>query len=482
MVGKSQKIETIDGKEYYIHTVVKGQTLYSIAKAYEVDLGLLNTDNPELKEGLKAGMQLKILVTKETKAVTNPQKTTSETKENKTTKEVKDKEAKDKEIKKDTIPTKLNKQCKSEPHTEVFDVALFIPLYLNELDSVKYEDIEQAKHSNSSRPLRFIQFYEGLRIAADSLKNLGMSLKFHVYDVDEDSVKTKKLLRSPEIAKMDLIIGLTYGSTFQVLVSFAKQKNIPIVNPLSNKRQNIEGNPTAFLANPTVKAMAASICEFLFNKYTNERILLVSSNKENEKKTLKVISQGFENLKMQTDKKGPEIIDTSLGDAVSNLSDLLSKSKENVILLFSNDELFVAEYIRKLLLLSEGYQLTLFGMPGWSEFKSVESAALLKLNYHSFSASYVDYKQKEVNDFLLKYRDLYKTEPQDFAFQGYDIGDYFFSALYYYGKDFYQCADQYTKKCLQTCYVFKSDGKDGFENTWLNIYKYVDYKMLDARK
>ena len=463
-IEKSQRIEQVDGKEYYIHTVGKGQTLYSISKLYEVDLGLLNAANPELKDGLKAGMLLKIPVTKEPKAYPLPEKQEKQP------------------IITDTVVPAAAAPCKKGFHPEQFNVALFIPFYLYELDSIKYADAEQAKHSAGSRPLRFVQFYEGLLLAADSLKNLGMTLRLHVYDVDEDTLKTKKLLKNPEIAKMDLIIGLTYGNTFIILSNFSKQKNIPIVNPLSNKRQNIEGNPRGFLANPTVKAMANSMCDFLFKMFTGERIILVSSNKENEKKTLKIISQGFADLKQQDDKKGPEIIDTSIGNEVTNLSEILSKSKENVILLFSNDELFVAEYLRKLMLLTDAYPITLFGMPGWADFKSVESSALLKLKYHSFSTTYIDYQQAVVVDFLLRFRDKYKTEPLDFAFQGYDIGMYFLSSLLYYGKEFYKCSNRPLEKGLQTSYLFKSDGKDGFENTWLNIYKYQDYKMMDARR
>jgi len=34
----SKDIQTRNGKQYYVHTVQKGQTLYSIAKAYQVGL------------------------------------------------------------------------------------------------------------------------------------------------------------------------------------------------------------------------------------------------------------------------------------------------------------------------------------------------------------------------------------------------------------------------------------------------------------
>ncbi|MCK5775302.1 MAG: LysM peptidoglycan-binding domain-containing protein [Bacteroidales bacterium] len=54
--------ETINenGKVYYIHTVVKGNTLYNISKAYEVSPDLLRKYNKDIDNGLKLGLELKI--------------------------------------------------------------------------------------------------------------------------------------------------------------------------------------------------------------------------------------------------------------------------------------------------------------------------------------------------------------------------------------------------------------------------------------
>ena len=59
---KSDKIETISGKKYYIHTVQKKQTVYSICKLYDITEKDLAADNPILFDGLKEGQELKIPV------------------------------------------------------------------------------------------------------------------------------------------------------------------------------------------------------------------------------------------------------------------------------------------------------------------------------------------------------------------------------------------------------------------------------------
>lgn len=50
----------VKGSVYYLHKVLKGHTLYSISKAYGVDIETIKAANPSLSEGLKAGMLLYI--------------------------------------------------------------------------------------------------------------------------------------------------------------------------------------------------------------------------------------------------------------------------------------------------------------------------------------------------------------------------------------------------------------------------------------
>ena len=58
---KSEETIKEDGQVFYIHSVVKGNTLYNISKAYDVSPNLVKKYNKTISEGLKLGMKLKIL-------------------------------------------------------------------------------------------------------------------------------------------------------------------------------------------------------------------------------------------------------------------------------------------------------------------------------------------------------------------------------------------------------------------------------------
>lgn len=61
-IERSKEITKIGGKQYYLHYVKSGQTLYSISKAYQVTIEEIEMLNPEVKDGLKVGFVIGIPV------------------------------------------------------------------------------------------------------------------------------------------------------------------------------------------------------------------------------------------------------------------------------------------------------------------------------------------------------------------------------------------------------------------------------------
>jgi len=72
-VKKSQIIENIAGKDYYLHFVKQGENLYEIARTYEVTVDDIFDNNPVSIDGIKPGQILKIPV--KVKEVKPPQNT-----------------------------------------------------------------------------------------------------------------------------------------------------------------------------------------------------------------------------------------------------------------------------------------------------------------------------------------------------------------------------------------------------------------------
>lgn len=480
-IDKSSKVVIIQGKEYYLHKVKKGQTLYSIAKTYNVSLEIIYQENKEVEKGVKTGQEIKIPVHPGTAAPVNVNKQAEHDKAK--TEPVK-KTAQPVETTKDTITSKaISQPCESKPHPDVFNVALMLPLYLGEIDNIQDQLDHEPQPPGSYKSLRFIQFYEGFLIAKDSLEKAGFSCKLYVYDVDEDSSKINKLLRKPEMEKMDLMIGLLYGNIFSIVSQFATSHDITLINPLSNKHAYIEGRSNVVLANPSVNEMSIEIARFLAEYCGDNNIILLTPTKDNEKKSLALLKENLNNIALQKNVKCNSYHELAVsGITNSSLPPLLVRDKKNLLVLFSNDELVVANFIRQVKMLEPDINIDIFGMPGWADFKSIEPHDLVTYNFHTFSSSFIDYQDNDVKVFLKKFRENYATEPEENAFQGYDIAFYFFSALHSFGSNFEKCLFDFNQKLLSTKFKFKQENKDGIENTYLNIVKYDDYSLRDARK
>lgn len=60
MYERSTSLVTIDGTGYYVHTVRKGETIYSLSRLYSVTENEIKTSNPHIEGGLQEGHVLKI--------------------------------------------------------------------------------------------------------------------------------------------------------------------------------------------------------------------------------------------------------------------------------------------------------------------------------------------------------------------------------------------------------------------------------------
>ena len=72
--AQNEQIVYIDGVKYTVYTVVKGDTLYSLSKRYNITIEELTAANPAMADGLKAGCNIKIPHKVEPKSKKSPKK------------------------------------------------------------------------------------------------------------------------------------------------------------------------------------------------------------------------------------------------------------------------------------------------------------------------------------------------------------------------------------------------------------------------
>jgi LysM repeat protein len=479
----SSELTASDTSSFVLHKVEKGQTLYSISKQYGTSVDKLKAMNPELKDGLKLGQSLKIPSVKplaENPVVTNTGSTggtgsavstTTATAVNNIT-GIGNTEAADR--------SSLGYTNYKGEKKEEYHIAFFLPFHADEANAIEQEKLIKgdAQFSNSTNVA--LQFYEGALLAIDSLKKLKLNAKVFVYDIDyKDSVGLAGLLKKPELADMDLMIGPLYGSGFIPVANFAKEHEIAIVSPFTQVNKILFNNPYVSKVSPSVTLQVEQMAAYAVDSFKTQNIILVNNANAKELPFYNAFKSAA-NAKLLKEGMSPaDSVKEVLG--LAGLQNMLSSTKVNVVVLPSNNQSYVTEFISKLNVMKEKYNIVLFGMQNWVNYDNLDFEYLNNLSLHLPSNTFIDYQDNATKNFIKSYRTHYKTEPESYVFQGYDVTYCFISSLLKEGTGFLGTLPLCGYKGLSSNYNFSQfPAESGFENKFVYILKYRDYQLVKA--
>lgn len=119
-------------------------------------------------------------------------------------------------------------------------------------------------------------------------------------------------------------------------------------------------------------------------------------------------------------------------------------------------------------------------MQDWQGYTNLDVEYFHNLKLHYSAPFYVDYTRPEVKKFLKDFRKLYKAEPSEYGFLGFDIFYYFLNALKSFGPDFTTCLPYMKINLVQSDFMFrKLNEEGGFENHGLSIIRFnKDYSIV----
>lgn len=420
------------------------------------------------------------------------------------------------------LPTERPSWCYAAPENRYRDyhVALLVPLYLDETDRIEVSK-DKAEKLKNTRAMKFLQFYEGFMMAVDSLTtNYGLRLNLTVIDVYENVTSAQAAVHALSNQTVDMIIGPFFSKSFAVVQDFASSHNILIVNPMSERDAVIRNAPNVVKLKPSTGAMVDELSRLIREKYPKAKVTLMTDdeladtamvnalvrvldttvatdilmsneemldliNRESARRkmgkrvlsTLEVEGQIF-STKALSENPGGEVYFENrfrhLGfEEADAFTKDLSTARDNVLVACGKDIVFSTKILNNINKYAQNYPITLIGLPRWAKFDNLLVPNLLNMNAIYFDDHFVDYNDSVVLKFVDDFRLKYEVEPSDYAFEGFDVGWYFLSAMMAFGPRPQSCLPYYHIPLLHTRYYFnKSRYEDGLENRYLNIYQY----------
>jgi len=383
------------------------------------------------------------------------------------------------------------------------DIAVLLPFYLEENDvraDIDSSNIVKGKrtYQTISRPdewiyprsIGFLEMYEGILLAADKLRTLGLDLNIHVFDIKSDTIEVTRLLHENKLSKMDLIIGPVYSHNLVAVAAYASKLGIPIVSPvpLMNNSALID-NASLFMANSSLEVAQNAIARKI-TEYYNDNFVFIHADTSGSDPGIKyfkgkILSELSNRLPFE-EIKFKEFLFYSRSvfnnDSINRLSQALSEDYGNVIIIASENSPIISEILMDIHALTKDYEIKVFGYPAMRGLDNLDPKYLFDLDVLIYSPYWIDYSKQDVKEFNANFRKKFSTEPAElsYAWQGYDIAYFFISGLAVHGKKFISHPEIHNPDLLQTRFDFRRKTiNDGFENQNLFPVRYTnDYEII----
>ncbi|NLL28528.1 MAG: LysM peptidoglycan-binding domain-containing protein [Bacteroidales bacterium] len=443
-VPKLPEAKIVENLDTNIHIVQDGETLYGIAKKYLLSVSELKSLNPDISENINIGDKIKVIRSENAR--------------------IKD------------ISTRF--KCEHGEKLKEYNVALLIPFYF---DKGQYREFNtDNKEKNlwyENKSFTYIQFYEGLKMALDSMKKAGLNVNLYVYDLDDSEQKFNKIINNPVLEKMHLIIGPFEEIYLDELSAFSYEHQIPIVSCfLSGEIHLKEINPYFFNPITSVKLQIKSLADYFAKNKRDENLIIAYQAGGMEEKAALMLDSA-----LREKNYNHQIVVNLTGKGLSAATkNFVKGNKENILVSMASGDMYVGNMIRSLNEFKENYKITLFGLPGWLDYDIIDLEFLEFQNTHFFSSSFANFENSSVREFVKNFQKNYKIDPNRQAYFGFDIGLYFLTALKDYGPTFYKCIDEIEVNTLTTKFEFEFTFTEGFKNKGLYIYRMKDFQLLEV--
>ncbi len=421
--------KTVTRSNFATHEVKPKETLFSLSQQYSVTQEELLQHNPELAEGLKIGMKLKI-----------PARSSMRLE---TTGEFRD------------LTATLNTSQRKE-------MVLLLPFNAARMPvdsaSAVADKLKKDVFLNMT-----LDFYSGALMAIDSAKTLGLNVSVKILDSRENrnSSAVEELIRTHQLGKADVIIGPFYQQHAETTAQLLANEPATVISPLSKER--VQSLVNLYQAMPSDRFTKRTMLNFMRNK--NGNIIVLSDPKRNATKEL--ITAEYPEVRFVS-------VDASGNFTAEALKSMLVKDRTNYLVLDTEKTGMILAATNVLMAESANFpvQLAILESNDTLEYDeiSLKRLTLLKLLFPSVTR---ENNSPGAMAFRNSYRHKNKGNPSQYATRGFDIT---FDTLLRLsqGTSFAESARNDRTEHVEGKFDYRQKDEQGYINQGVYVLQYND--------
>lgn len=333
--------------------------------------------------------------------------------------------------------------------------------------------------STSQPTERYIEFYEGVLLAVDTLKTLGFSTDMAVYDIGASLYRLQQTLRAHDLSDADYVIAAANADQMPFLSEWARVNQVKLILPFSSRIQETAGNPYIYQVNPPQQLTYGRLLSEDVSFFSDKNIVFVRSYQEDldDRFTL------FQGLKRHLVAHGIPVQEMVESEDMTAFADSLnahlSRVRDNLVIpaptSMSGSNRLISSIASACNARPAG-QVCILGYPEWIALSKNNLPLLYSLNAVIYGNFYADYSRDDVRRFQLLYsltfgKDILNTYPR-YSMMGYDIT--------LQAADLF-CGQQYGVRPLQHFLDFvQPDPAGGWYNRSVYIIRHTSDRRIEA--
>lgn len=314
---------------------------------------------------------------------------------------------------------------------------IFIPLHL---DSAFPDGKYRYGNNIPNHILSGLDFYNGVKIAADELATEGVATRIQVIDTKSPNF-LDKFFRDTAYEGMGIVISAAQSAQeLKSIADILRPTRTPLISILPNDA-GINSYPELMIVNSTLKVHSEQLYKFVQRNHSIDNIVMLTPAGVAETR----LKQYFEEANKSTKSVKLKWKDVALTESfdTATLISLLDSNQLNVIIAPTLNGGQAQKVVSLLSMVAPRYRTAVFGMPTW------EMVSFTRPEYKGVDVWYgTPFVSSTGNAYLTeqfseKFKALTNSRPGDMAFRGYEITMRYVKTLVAYGPQFMNHINDY---------------------------------------
>ncbi len=333
----------------------------------------------------------------------------------------------------------------------------------------------------SARGTTMVEFYRGLLMAIDDLKQQGHSVDVMAVDAGVSEESMRQALTDGHLAQTDVIFGPADVSQVPVMASYCKEHSIRLVLPFNTPCPQVYTNPYVYVTGVMQELLFPVVTTLVMRETENSNFVFYETGETDERGRA-----FFDHLKQIVHLRGLQSTTLRASDGVGGFTAGLNQFRKNVIVLDSRSQSALVPLVGNLKLFRDQqpeYKVSLLGFPEWLTYTNTMLRDFYLFDTYVYSPYYrnplggrvAKFEQRYLQNFGQASRNVFPKAEM----LGYDLGMYFLQGLVTMGSGFDSAQGSIVQNPLQHTFRFQRVGDlGGYVNLHAQLVHYTTFNTI----